>query len=564
MDGFRFVLASNLHCLAISASSSALSALKSVFAAFAFLVATASVAFAADKKVNYDDDARPIFAEHCLGCHNADKKKADLDLTTFSAMSQGSVSGKVVVAGDVDKSLLYLFTAHKEEPHMPPNKARIPDKQLDVLKRWIEQGALENAGATAAEKPNNALTTATPAADKPKGTPIMPGPLPLEPVEATARPNTVVALAHSPYAPLVALGGIQQVVLYNSDTLEPLGVLPFPDGSPTTMTFSRSGAMLLAGGGTGAKIGRTVIYDVATGKRLATLGQDYDTVLGMDLNADQSLLATGGPDKLVKVINTSDGKQRYAIKKHTDWVLAVAFSPDGVLLASGDRNGGLYVWEAKTGENLYELRGHTAAITALSWRSDSNVLASASEDGSIKLWDVTTGNLAKSSGVHSGGSLDVTFGPDGRLVSAGRDRYARIISADGANVVVSGKAMADIATRAVFNHDGKRFIAADWTGAVVIYDSNDGNKLGELSANPPTLAQRIATAKKAADDARAKLQALATADEAAKAEQTPKLQAQIAACDKDVERWTAAQAFAKKHAAEQAEQASKSAPSGGR
>ena len=526
----------------------------------ALALAFACVAFAADKKANYDDDVRPIFAEHCLGCHNADKKKADLDLTTFSAMSQGSVSGKVVEGGDPDKSLLYLFTAHKEEPHMPPNKARIPDKQLDVLKRWIEQGALENAGATAAEKPKNAITAATPGVYKPKGTPIMPGPLPLEPVESTARPNTVIALAHSPYAPLVALGGIQQIVLYNSDTLEPLGILPFPDGSPTTMTFSRTGALLLAGGGTGAKIGRTVIYDVATGKRLATLGQDYDTVLGMDLNAEQSLLATGGPDKLVKVLNTSDGKQRYAIKKHTDWVLAVAFSPDGVLLASGDRNGGLYVWEAKTGENLYELRGHTGAITALSWRSDSNVLASASEDGSIKLWDITTGNLAKSTSVHRGGALDVAFGPDGRLVSAGRDRYARVLGADGSSVTVSGKESADIATRAVFNHDGKRFIAADWTGAVTVFDAADGKKLGDLSANPPTLAQRIAAAKLAADDARAKLQSLATADEAAKAEQTPKLQAQIAAFDKDVERWTAAQAFAKRHAAEAANQPA-SAPS---
>ena len=37
--------------------------------------------FAADK-VTYQDQILPIFRNKCLKCHNADKMKADLDLST--------------------------------------------------------------------------------------------------------------------------------------------------------------------------------------------------------------------------------------------------------------------------------------------------------------------------------------------------------------------------------------------------------------------------------------------------------------------------------------------------
>ncbi len=38
----------------------------------------------ASEKITYDDDVFPIFESSCLNCHNADKKKGDLDLSIFS------------------------------------------------------------------------------------------------------------------------------------------------------------------------------------------------------------------------------------------------------------------------------------------------------------------------------------------------------------------------------------------------------------------------------------------------------------------------------------------------
>ena len=91
---------------------------------------------------------------------------------------------------------------------------------------------------------------------------------------------------------------------------------------------------------------------------IPTLGEEYDTILTADLSADQSLVAIGGPSKVVKVFDLASGEILYQIKKHSEWVTQVQFSPDGILLATGDRNGGLHVWEARTGNAFYTLDGH--------------------------------------------------------------------------------------------------------------------------------------------------------------------------------------------------------------
>ena len=46
-----------------------------------------------------------------------------------------------------------------------------------------------------------------------------------------------------------------------------MGILPFPEGVPYVLKFSRNGSLLLAGGGRGAYQGKVVVFDVKTGER---------------------------------------------------------------------------------------------------------------------------------------------------------------------------------------------------------------------------------------------------------------------------------------------------------
>jgi WD40 repeat protein len=421
--------------------------------------------------------------------------------------------------------------ARKTEPYMPRDRAKIPDPQIDIIAAWIRGGLLDKSTSKAlAAKPRINLTVDADSLGKPDGPPPMPAqPLLMEPIVLTKRPNAIVALAHSPWAPLLAVAGHRQVLLYNSDNDQFLGVLPFPEGVAHSLQFTRNGKLLMAGGGQGAKVGLAALYDVATGQRVATVGEEYDEALAADITPDQSLVALGGPSKLIKAYATADGELKYSIKKHTDWVLALAYSPDGKVLASGDRNGAIHLWEADSGQPLYDLTGHRGAVNAIAWRADSKIIASASDDGAIRLWDPATGESTRNWTAHAGGALDVRFTADGRLVSAGRDKRAAVWNLEGKKLR-DFEPFSDLAMSAVFNHEGKKVVVGGYLGEVRVFDAESGKKLADLSANPPSIDQQIeqlqarysqlrADADKARSDQAAKqAQLKAAVDELARAQ----------------------------------------------
>nr|MDQ3333121.1 hypothetical protein [Planctomycetota bacterium] len=434
-------------------------------------------------KVTYDDHVKAIFRAKCANCHNTDKKVAGLDLTNYTSMMQGGGSGAAIEGGDASASYLWMVVSHETEPYMPPNSPKLDDATLAVIKEWIDLGAPENSGSKVAKKKSADLSLSGVPTGKPEGPPPMPPRLPLEPARYTPRADAITALASSPWAPLVAVGGYNQVLLYNAQSLELAGVLPFPEGVPQVLRFSRNGKLLLAGGGRGAYQGLCVVWDVTTGERIAEVGDETDAVLAADISPDQKLVALGGSNKKVKVYSTETGEMLYELKKHTEWVYALEFSPDNVLLASADRNGGLYVWEALSGNEFLVLDGHKTAVNAVSWRPDSNLLASCDDEGQIRLWEMENGKTVKNWGAHGGGAKAVEFARDGRLVSCGVDRTAKLWAADG-NQQHAFSAFNDVSLDVTYVAEGDRVVSGDWTGEIRVWNAADGAQVGTLAANP--------------------------------------------------------------------------------
>jgi hypothetical protein len=497
----------------------------------------------------FDDDVLPVFRQHCLNCHGNDKQKGDLNLATYAALQKGGAGGAVLAPGDPGKSRVYSLSAHLEEPKMPPSGNKMPDAQLALLKLWVEQGGRENSGSMVKVVPKSVdigLKSVT--KGRPPGPPPMPaaGKLALDPFVVARRPGAVIALAASPWAPLVAVGGQKQVLLYNSDSGQLAGVLPYPHGQVNSIKFSRNAQFLLAAGGRGGQTGKAVLYRVETGEKVTEVGIENDAILAADISADQTQIAVGGSSKTVRVYSTTDGSVLREIKKHTDWITAVEFSPDGVLLATGDRNGGLFVWEAFTGREFFSLRGHTAMITDVSWRDDSNVVASASEDGTVKLWEMENGGNIKNWAAHGGGAAGVRFTHDGKLASTGRDRVTKLWDQNG-GLQKQFEPLPDLGLRVAVTHENAKVVSGDWSGAVKVWNAADAKVVAQLDANPPPAAERAkqaeaavtaATAKEAAakaafDAAAAKAKQAADAHAAAAATAT-KLAADLAAAQKQV------------------------------
>ncbi|HTU21841.1 MAG TPA: c-type cytochrome domain-containing protein [Gemmataceae bacterium] len=449
----------------------------------------------AGSPVTYKDHVLPILRKHCLTCHNADKSRSDLDVSTYAKLMAGGASGEAVKPGRPDQSLLFQVVSHQVEPKMPP-KGEVPAADLAVIKKWIELGAPETAGGAANIATRRIdIDPVIISRGKPSGPPPMPRSMPAVSLERTERAHPVTALAASPWAPLLAVAGHERVLLYHTDTLKLLGVLPFPERIPYVLRFSRNGKWLLAAGGRGALAGRVVIWDVTTGKRVTEIGDEADIVLAADVSSDHKLVALGGPGKLVKIYDTATGELRHRIKKHTDWVTALEFSPNGQLLASGDRNGGAYIWEARTGGIVFTLGDHKEAVTSLSWRADSQMLASSSEDGRVILWYAEDGFPTRTIVAQAErgarpnprkklpGVLSVQYARDGQLTTCGRDNTARVWKADGKQSARL-EGFTDLPSHAVFSHDGARLFVGDFTGTVRVWTLKDNQLAGELTTNP--------------------------------------------------------------------------------
>jgi hypothetical protein len=316
------------------------------------------------------------------------------------------------------------------------------------------------------------------------------------------------------------------VLLLRSDSLDLVGVLPFPEGRPHVVRFSAGGGLVIAGGGVGGQSGRVAIWSVKNGRRVRTVGDELDAVLAADISPDQRLVVLGGPAKVARVWSVETGEKLHDLGKHTDWIQAAAFSPDGALLATADRAGNVFVWEATTGRDYLSIPAHPAAVTAVAWRGDSNLLSTACEDGQLRFWEPENGTLVKAIPAHAGGVAAVDFLRDGRIVSVGRDKTPKLWKADF-SPERAFDACADIGLAVAACDETGRLVVGDWTGELRVFNLGDGARTGALDPNPPTLGDRVAAAEKSLAESKAKLDEAVAAVASAPDADKPGVEARI-------------------------------------
>jgi Protein of unknown function (DUF1553)/Protein of unknown function (DUF1549)/Planctomycete cytochrome C len=104
----------------------------------------------AGEPVDYVRDVKPILARHCVSCHGAERPKSGLRLDTAAAAIRGGQGGPAVVPGKAQESPLYLAVIGMGDgDRMPLKRPPLPTTQVEILRDWIDAGAVNPAGEVA-------------------------------------------------------------------------------------------------------------------------------------------------------------------------------------------------------------------------------------------------------------------------------------------------------------------------------------------------------------------------------------------------------------------------------
>ncbi len=95
----------------------------------------------AEQTVDYLRQIKPLLAQKCLACHGALKQKGQLRLDTAALLLQGGKHGPAIVPGKAEASLLLERITGEEGNRMPPEGEPLSAGQIDLVRRWIRQGA---------------------------------------------------------------------------------------------------------------------------------------------------------------------------------------------------------------------------------------------------------------------------------------------------------------------------------------------------------------------------------------------------------------------------------------
>lgn len=96
-------------------------------------------------QTTYYTDVRYVFDIKCAttNCHAGSEPAAGLGMETYDEILAGSDHGSVIVPGDAEASLLFRTMAGTSPPLMP-TEGKLPQDHIDVVKKWIDDGAFKS------------------------------------------------------------------------------------------------------------------------------------------------------------------------------------------------------------------------------------------------------------------------------------------------------------------------------------------------------------------------------------------------------------------------------------
>lgn len=195
-------------------------------------------------EVSYYRDIRPLFQQHCQGCHQPARAKGNYVMTNHAdLLKPGESKETAVVPGQPDKSTIFTMILPKDgkPPLMPKGKDPLLGRDVELIKKWIVQGAKDDTPASAKQV----------VVDKE------------HPPTYTLAP-VLTSVAYSPDSQFLAVAGYHEVLIHKADGSGIVARLVGLSETIQTVAYSPDGKFLAASGGDPARFGEVQIWELAT------------------------------------------------------------------------------------------------------------------------------------------------------------------------------------------------------------------------------------------------------------------------------------------------------------
>ncbi|HWN94571.1 MAG TPA: DUF1549 domain-containing protein [Methylomirabilota bacterium] len=398
---------------------------------------------------------------NCLSCHNSEKQKAGLELTTRAAALKGGDGGPVLVPGKPQQSLLLKALAADADPHMPP-KQQLSTDQIERIRRWIAAGAQwDETVLTRAGAPREVALAALPKsyhpvfalALSPDSTRLALGRgnrlvvhdmtttnFPIV-AQTVAHRDAVRSLAWSADGEFLASGGFRDITLWNATELKPIwSVSSNLLDRITALRFAPDDATLIAADGGSAQSGWVRVFARQTGEASAAWLAHGDTIFDLAVSRDGQRLASASGDRLVKVWEL-DSRKELTQLEHAGAVYGLAFNSNATEVATVCADKQFKIWDVKTRGSVVSVNNKKHEFTALTWSADGKmVVASDDAGGLFSFTEFKRHSGAQSSDTARERQLArwseplhaVAISKDGKqMVAGGQDGIVYVVKSDG-------------------------------------------------------------------------------------------------------------------------------------
>jgi WD40 repeat protein/mono/diheme cytochrome c family protein len=444
-------------------------------------------------QVSYYRDVRRIFQQHCQGCHQPAKSQGGFIMTSYPALLDKGDSGEPgIVPGkpEASKILDQITPQGGKPPAMPKGREPLTGFEVNLVRKWILQGAKDDTPAVARQV------------------------IDAEHPPAYRSSPVITALDYSPDGSLLAVSGYHEVLLHKADGSGLVARLVGLSERIQSLAFSPDGKSLAVTGGDPCRFGEVQIWDVAGRRLRLSVPVTYDTVYGASWSPDGTKVAFGCADNTLRAIDAKTGKQVLYQGAHNDWVLETVFSVQGTHVVSVSRDMSMKLTELATQRFIDNITSITpgalkGGLQTVARHPTKDELLIGGSDGVPKIYKMFRDkkrvigddfNKLREFEPLPGRIFKARFNADGSRIILGSSfeghGEVRIYQTSDGKLVASLQGQRGGVFAVAYRHDGKQVASAGFDGVVRLNDPQTGKLLKEFVPVPVDTATATTSARR--------------------------------------------------------------------